>query len=161
MNGHRRFGSSVSGHRHCFGSPVSVHRPSGEPMSRPSCSHRHQRGIPHTVHQSETPRERTRTTGCDRRGLQPSLGHCLVGHHWGRCRLGEHSPRHTSHPGWGTCQGLHESPNVRWSSPPILHLLRGSSRALLKRSLSAASLYPRPSAAPQNLWAKLLTSVPC
>ncbi len=47
------------------------------------------------------------------------------------------------------------SRNVRCSSPLILHQLRGSSRALLKRSLRAASLYPKPSAAP------LLTSVPC
>ncbi len=52
-------------------------------------------------------------------------------------------------------------PNVRWSSPRILHQLRGSSRALLKRSLRAASLYPHPSASPLNSTANLLTSFPC
>jgi len=45
--------------------------------------------------------------------------------------------------------------NVRWSCPLILHQLRGSSRALLKRSLRAASLYPNPSAAPTELHGKL------
>ncbi len=52
-------------------------------------------------------------------------------------------------------------PKFRWSSPLILHQLRGSSRALLKRSLRAASLYPNPSAAPLNSTANLLTSLPC
>ncbi len=41
-------------------------------------------------------------------------------------------------------------PKFRWSSPLILHQLRGSSRALLNRSLRAASLYPNPSAAPRQ-----------
>ncbi len=53
------------------------------------------------------------------------------------------------------------SPYVRCSSPVILHQLRGSSRALLKRSLRAASLYPKHSAALLNLRANFLTSVPC
>ncbi len=57
---------------------------------------------------------------------------------------------------WGTpatlagerAKNSQNSPNVRWSCPLILHQLRGSSRALLKRSLRATSLYPNPSAAP-------------
>ncbi len=36
------------------------------------------------------------------------------------------------------------SPNVGCSSPLILHQLRGSSKELLKWSLRAVSLYPKP-----------------
>ncbi len=68
--------------------------------------------------------------------------HCgFVARHWGLCSFVGCHLRYTSQLSWERAKN---STNVRWSCPLILHQLRGLSRALLKMSLRAASLYPNP-----------------
>ncbi len=140
VSGHRHLGSIVSGHRH-LGSIASGHHHLGKTTSRPCRSHRHQRGILHAVYQPETLRKGTQITGCGSFGKP-----CL---------------RHTSRPSWGTWQKLHKLTKRQVVQPPHPPYAEGLLKGTVEEALRAASLYPQPSAAPQNVRANLLTSVPC